>query len=1340
MEMVSRSSSHVDEDDFDWEAAVREIDSACQATIPSTSYSGTSVAIANGACSKPTLPLFRARQSTLDSFVNKKEKQKAEVKICTESDFEDPAAGENWVRNNPSEPDDGDPAVSIDLEAAKNWIYPVNVPLRDYQFAIAKTALFSNTLVALPTGLGKTLIAAVVMYNYFRWFPQGKIVFAAPSRPLVMQQIEACHNIVGIPQEWTIDMTGQMSPPKRSRFWKAKRVFFLTPQVFEKDIHSGICLVRQLVCLVFDEAHRAMGNYSYCVVVRELMAIPMKLRILALTATPGSKHHTIQNVIDNLHISTLEYRNESDHDVNSYMHNRKLELVEVPMGEDVVGINCMLLQAIQPFVTRLNDIGALPHRDFSTLSPSELLSLRDKFRQAPPPSHPYPKGREIEAYFSILITFYHIRKLLSSHGIRPAYEMIQDKLNQGFFLKIVSKIEAFWKAKNLMDQSLSNGVPSPKVVKMLEILINHFKTKDPYKSRVIIFSNFRGSVRDIMGYLSSIGDIVRATEFVGQSSGKTLKGQSQKVQQAVLEKFRSGGYNVIVATSIGEEGLDIMEVDLVICFDANVSPLRMIQRMGRTGRKNDGRVVVLACEGSELKSYLKKQATSKAMKKHMHNGGVKSFNFHCSPRMVPHIFKPQVQYLEMSIDQFVHRGKKVTNSNMDRSPFLSTISTEERNIIAKYFPQTADVTWQPSLIAFPSFQVLPSQVSRVRHSFKTASMFIDAMQDLQGLSLFKANNDAFIEVDPSSQPHNELNASGDNIGQGSVLHCTISDVGGSPFQASTCQMLEDVVLEDHHDVPKPKPHCFLFSKDYVTVSSLGSVLIAYVPAIQRRGSKKFQGFSTVTRSLFPGGPKSNHSSLCSLMTSETPTIHVENPKIKASSDLKETCNGPPSNLIAQAIQNDQQSKKHVYKSPGCEQNHQDIEKSTNEAADIELSPRLTHFIEDGVVPESPVINVNLLCPRNVENILFPTRPLEETSMHERKMTGVENTMIDANEKNVISPANEAVHTPNTMNQRSSDDWKCSSGEASNSFFKDHKYKRLCKHGDVGRKLPIKTLEKKFELVEAACGSSIRAHENKLNFRNGENENSIKHVDAFIDEEAELSCDASVSEDEAVDEKNDQYDDSFIDDRINPTEGSTEAENSGIDMTAFYRRSLLTQSPILLPGKYLTTSGETLSSGTVGSCSPEKRRNLTATPQRFIQSVNQLDHQNSTIGNAASGTAASDEASRPERCSDKLESRKRKLIFRPSATILEEIPPANAGSAPDHPVKVGPSDTHFSCDDDFYLGIDFDEVEAQATKLLRCRSDLSFRESEDVVHDRASTQIDEGTGIGFICSPLFDLGI
>ncbi|KAK7263791.1 hypothetical protein RJT34_31388 [Clitoria ternatea] len=553
--MASDNPYEIMEDEgFDWEAAAREID-----------------VMTNDAKGKGKVCENR-KQTTLDNFVSIANTKK-----------ETPLASPQFQEDH----------HHIDVEAAKTWIYPVNVPLRDYQFDITHSALFSNTLVVLPTGLGKTLIAAVVMYNYFRWFPQGKIVFAAPSRPLVMQQIEACHNIVGIPQEWTVDMTGQLSPPKRAWFWKTKRVFFVTPQVLEKDIHSGTCLVKYLVCLVIDEAHRAMGNYAYCEAVRELMAVPLQLRILALTATPGSKQLTVQAVIDNLHISKLEYRCETDHDVISYVHNRKIELTQVAMGQDATEINNKFMEVIRPIVARLTSIGVIQNRDYRTLSPCVLLEIREKFRQGRRQDLPHVNYVDVEGYFGVLITLYYIHKLLSSHGIRPAYEMLERKLKQGHFAKFMSKNEVILKARQLMQQSLSHGASNPKLSKMLEVLKEHFKTNDPQNSRVIIFSNYRESVRDIMDALGDIGELVRATQFIGQSSGKAMKGQSQKVQQAVLKKFRSGAYNVIVATSIGEEGLDIMEVDLVISFDANISPLRMIQRMGRTGRKHDGRVDIL---------------------------------------------------------------------------------------------------------------------------------------------------------------------------------------------------------------------------------------------------------------------------------------------------------------------------------------------------------------------------------------------------------------------------------------------------------------------------------------------------------------------------------------------------------------------------------------------------------------------------------------------------------------------------------------------------------------------------------------------------------------------------
>jgi Fanconi anemia group M protein len=164
--------------------------------------------------------------------------------------------------------------------------------------------------------LGKTFIAAVVMYNFYRWFPEGKIIFMAPTKPLVAQQIEACHNVVGIPQHDTAEMTGQMLPKEREKQWPTKRVFFVTPHVLANDIKKGICPARMIVCLVVDEAHRAQGNFSYCQVIKEVSSVTRYFRVLALSATPGTyqrkrlywifcqfKDHLLQQMIFELRIS-----------------------------------------------------------------------------------------------------------------------------------------------------------------------------------------------------------------------------------------------------------------------------------------------------------------------------------------------------------------------------------------------------------------------------------------------------------------------------------------------------------------------------------------------------------------------------------------------------------------------------------------------------------------------------------------------------------------------------------------------------------------------------------------------------------------------------------------------------------------------------------------------------------------------------------------------------------------------------------------------------------------------------------------------------------------------------
>ncbi|KAG6580215.1 putative DEAD/DEAH box RNA helicase [Phytophthora cinnamomi] len=256
----------------------------------------------------------------------------------------------------------------IDYEAAQHFVYPTNYSVRDYQLTIAEKALYHNTLVSLPTGLGKTLVAAVVMYNFYRWFPTGKIVFMAPTKPLVAQQIKACHEVMGIPLSDTAELQGNVPPTMRRVLWNSRRVFFCTPQSLQNDLRRGVCAAEKFVCIVVDEAHRATGNYAYCCVVQEIEAKTPFFRILALSATPGAKFDVIQDVVTNLRISHIESRSADDPDVKKYTHARQEEVIVCRLGAQIVEVKTLFLKCFTPIIQRLLRGNIIPFGDPERLS------------------------------------------------------------------------------------------------------------------------------------------------------------------------------------------------------------------------------------------------------------------------------------------------------------------------------------------------------------------------------------------------------------------------------------------------------------------------------------------------------------------------------------------------------------------------------------------------------------------------------------------------------------------------------------------------------------------------------------------------------------------------------------------------------------------------------------------------------------------------------------------------------------------------------------------------------------------------------------------------------------
>lgn len=295
--------------------------------------------------------------------------------------------------------------------------------VRLYQRTIIEKALFANTLVSLPTGLGKTFIAAVVMWNYYRWFPTGKIVFMAPTKPLVTQQIEACHNIVGMPSHDTAQLMGTIHATVRAQYWQEKRVFFCTPQSLQNDLESGGADADNIVLLVVDEAHRATGSYAYCKAIKVLRARHGHFRVLALSATPGSTLQKVQDVIQNLLISAVEVRFRDHPEVKPYVQYTTIEKVTIPASPELQAFKKQFRALLALPLARLCRCGAFPHVKPTTVTRFHMVQgYQDAMALMQRGEGPYQMRAMVMELFAICISILHADSLLMGHGTRASYE------------------------------------------------------------------------------------------------------------------------------------------------------------------------------------------------------------------------------------------------------------------------------------------------------------------------------------------------------------------------------------------------------------------------------------------------------------------------------------------------------------------------------------------------------------------------------------------------------------------------------------------------------------------------------------------------------------------------------------------------------------------------------------------------------------------------------------------------------------------------------------------------------------------------------------------------------
>ncbi|ADB57294.1 DEAD/DEAH box helicase [Archaeoglobus profundus] len=467
---------------------------------------------------------------------------------------------------------------------------------RSYQIAITATALMRNTLVVLPTGLGKTVIALLVIASRLH-NKGGKALVLAPTKPLVEQHANFFRKTLKIPSNEIVALSGEVPPDKRYQLWNKAKVVVSTPQVIENDLISGRISLEDVVHVTFDEAHRAVGNYSYVFIAKAYMEQAKDPLILAITASPGSDIERIEEVIKNLYIEDVEVRTELDEDVKPYIHERAIEWVRVEMPKELKEVRDLLNECVELRLMRLEGLGVKARG----LSKKELLALQEALQ-----SEAYESGdqRLFEALSVLaeILKIHHAIELIETQGLDALKHylrriVVEAKSRGGS--RASKSIIADPKFKKAVVKALKCEVDHPKLEKLKEIVSSQLKEKP--ESRIIVFTNFRDTAEVISRELQSMG--VPAVRFVGQANRENDRGLRQREQVEIVERFRAGDIKVLVATSVGEEGLDIPEVDLVVFYEAIPSEIRSIQRKGRTGRKKEGRIVVLVTKGTRDEAY-----------------------------------------------------------------------------------------------------------------------------------------------------------------------------------------------------------------------------------------------------------------------------------------------------------------------------------------------------------------------------------------------------------------------------------------------------------------------------------------------------------------------------------------------------------------------------------------------------------------------------------------------------------------------------------------------------------------------------------------------------------------
>ncbi|MHA1372914.1 MAG: DEAD/DEAH box helicase [Promethearchaeota archaeon] len=508
-------------------------------------------------------------------------------------------------------------ARATELTVPLKFLDPTNkIQFREYQVEIAKKCINTNSLVVIPTGLGKTIISLLVVAETLQSYPKdSKVIVLAPTRPLINQHRESFSHFLAISDDYMITLTGKNPSEQRPRLFEEHKILFYTPQTLRNDLVAKRYDLKNTCLIIFDEAHHASGDYPYGLISDTYHDQNADGTILALTASPGSSKERIDELCQLLHIdkTNVHVRTRKDEDVKSYLKPMNIFKIGVEMTELMEEARLIINRLVEERLQYLSQLGHLEkkgERLIKKVTRKDLLRLNTELVK-----HASSGDKSVYGAISVNaqgLILYHMLELIEQQGLdtlltyleklmKEARKQNSSKANKN--LAGDNRIRRIFFELKKHESEYPKALIHPKYAVLEKLLIDQLN-KNP-DSRILVFVKLRDSIQHITSRLEK-NSLIKPSRFVGQATkSKKDKGMSQKKQLEILKAFKEGIFNILIATNVAEEGLDIAECDIVVFYDIVASEIRYIQRKGRTARQREGKVILLYTKNTNDEIYLR---------------------------------------------------------------------------------------------------------------------------------------------------------------------------------------------------------------------------------------------------------------------------------------------------------------------------------------------------------------------------------------------------------------------------------------------------------------------------------------------------------------------------------------------------------------------------------------------------------------------------------------------------------------------------------------------------------------------------------------------------------------